>query len=143
MALILTGKAAVPPPGYAVVRHAEAAAIAEASGCACCRVPSDLVTALRQLFLERVRGDTNFAGLVIEGDPALIEPALADPLVAARYEKRSRGLANAISMMRVAEGKVGRFFSSISATVNQPKSWASWSMITSPLSQSASTAMSA
>lgn len=84
LALILTSEAE-PPPGYATVRHAEAAAIAEAGGCACCRVPSNLVTMLRQLFLERVRGETNFAGLVVEGAPALIEPALADPLIAARY----------------------------------------------------------
>jgi hypothetical protein len=58
MALILTSKAAA-PPGYAVIRHAEGAAVAEAGGCACCRVPSDLVTALRQLCLERVRGETH------------------------------------------------------------------------------------
>jgi hypothetical protein len=85
LALILTSEAE-PPPGYAIVRHAEAAAIAEAGGCACCRVPSDLVTMLRRLFLERVRGETSFVGLVVEGAPALIEPALADPLIAARYE---------------------------------------------------------
>jgi hypothetical protein len=84
MALIQTGRAAS-PPGYAVLRHAEAAAIAEAGGCVCCRTPSNLVTLLRQLFLERVRGETNFVGIVIEGPPALIDPALADPLVAARY----------------------------------------------------------
>ena len=85
LALILTSEAK-PPAGYAIVRHAEAAAIAEAGGCACCRVPSDLVTLLRQLFLERVRGETDFAGLVVEGAPALIEPTLADPLIAARYD---------------------------------------------------------
>lgn len=85
LALIMTSDTK-PPPGYAIVRHAEAAAIAEAGGCACCRVPSDLVTMLRRLFLERVRGETHFAGLVVEGAPALIELALADPLIAARYE---------------------------------------------------------
>lgn len=83
--LILTSGTA-PPPGYAAIRHAEAAAVAQHGGCACCRVPSDLVTLLRQLFLERVRGETAFEAVVIAGSPQLAEAALADPLVAARYE---------------------------------------------------------
>jgi hypothetical protein len=83
--LILTGEAA-PPSGYAAIRHAEAAAVAQHGGCACCRVPSDLVTLLRQLFLERVRGETLFDAVVIEGSPQLAEAALSDPLVAARYD---------------------------------------------------------
>lgn len=82
--LILTGDAA-PPSGYAAIRHAEAAAVAQHGGCACCRVPSDLVTLLRRLFLERVRGETAFDAVVIEGSPDLAEAALTDPLVAARY----------------------------------------------------------
>jgi G3E family GTPase len=86
--LILTGDTA-PPPGYAAIRHAEAAAAAQQGGCACCRIPSDLVTLLRQLFLERVRGETAFDAVVIEGAPQLAEAALSDPLVAARYELRS------------------------------------------------------
>src|SRR6266699_3482955 len=47
--LVVTGDTE-PPTGYAAIRHAEAAAIAQHGGCACCRVPSDLVTLLRQLF---------------------------------------------------------------------------------------------
>src|SRR6266446_7199876 len=89
IALILTNKAA-PPEGYAIVRHADAAALAQAGSCACCRAPSDLVTMLRQLFLKRVRGEMAFTGIVVEGTPALIEPALADPLIAARYVRARR-----------------------------------------------------
>jgi len=82
--LILTSDTA-PPIGYAAIRHAEAAAVAQHGGCACCRMPSDLVTLLRRLFLERVRGETAFDAVVIEGSPQLAQAALADPLVAARY----------------------------------------------------------
>ena len=74
-----------PPTGYAAIRHAEAAAVAQHGGCTCCRVPSDLVTLLRQLFLERVRGEIAFDAVVVEGSPELAEAALTDPLVAARY----------------------------------------------------------
>jgi G3E family GTPase len=86
--LILTDNSE-PPPGYAAIRHAEAAAVAQHGGCACCRVPSDLVTLLRQLFLERVRGETIFDAVMIEGSPQLAEAALTDPLVAARYELKA------------------------------------------------------
>ena len=82
--LVLTGNTA-PPAGYVAIRHAEAAAVAQQGGCACCRVPSDLVTLLRRLFLERVRGEMLFDEVVIEGGLSLIEEAMADPLVRARY----------------------------------------------------------
>ena len=82
--LVVTGNVA-PPAGYVAIRHAEAAALAQRGGCACCRVPSDLVTQLRRLFLERVRGETAFDEVVIEGSPSLIDEAMADPLVRARY----------------------------------------------------------
>ncbi|HEX3497740.1 MAG TPA: GTP-binding protein [Stellaceae bacterium] len=82
--LILTGDAA-PPAGYVAIRHAEAAAVAQQGGCACCRAPSDLVTMLRQLFLDRVRGETAFDAVVIEGSENLVATAMEDPLVAARY----------------------------------------------------------
>jgi hypothetical protein len=49
----LTGTAPA-PPGFAVVRHADAAAVAQSGVCSCCRVPSGLTTVLRQLFLDRV-----------------------------------------------------------------------------------------
>jgi G3E family GTPase len=89
--LVVTGDAE-PPVGYGAIRHAEAAAVAQQGGCACCRVPSDLVTLLRKLFLERVRGETVFDAVVIAGSPQLAEAAMTDPLVAARYtlEKSNR-----------------------------------------------------
>lgn len=40
---------------------------------------------LRRLFLERVRGETAFDEVVVEGVRPLIEQAMDDPLVAARY----------------------------------------------------------
>src|SRR4051812_26746699 len=82
--LVLTGDAA-PPAGYVAIRHAEAAAVAQQGGCACCRVPSDLVTLLRQLFLERVGGEIAFDEVVVEGSRTLVAAAMDDPLVAARY----------------------------------------------------------
>lgn len=85
LALIMT-KGDKTPPGYGVLRHAGAAVIAQAGGCVCCRVPSDLVGVLRRLFLERVRGETVFDGVVIDGAANLAAEAMADPLVAARYE---------------------------------------------------------
>jgi G3E family GTPase len=87
LALIMTASGTA-PPGYAVTRHADAAAIAQKGGCACCRVPSDLVSLLRRLFLERVRGETVFDGIVITGPAALAAEAMTDPLVSARYEIR-------------------------------------------------------
>lgn len=87
LALIMTGNGET-PPGYAVLRHAKAAAIAQAGGCPCCRVPSDLVAVLRRLFLDRVRGETVFDGVVIDGPAALAAEAMTDSLVAARYEVR-------------------------------------------------------
>jgi G3E family GTPase len=85
MVLVVTGDT-VPAEGYVAVRHAEAAAIAQHGGCACCRVPSDLVTLLRQLFLERVRGETVFDEVVVAGSLKLAEAVMTDPLIAARYE---------------------------------------------------------
>jgi hypothetical protein len=86
--LVLTGNTA-PPTGYVAIRHAEAAAVAQHGGCACCRVPSDLVTLLRRLFLERVRGEIAFDEVVIEGSRKSVAAAMGDPLVAARYAIRT------------------------------------------------------
>jgi hypothetical protein len=88
MVLVLTGPRPDDAvlPGYAAIRHAAAAAITQAGGCDCCRVPSDLVTLLRQLFIERVRGEIQFDGVVIVGPAGIAEQAMTDPLVAARYE---------------------------------------------------------
>src|SRR5579871_6787375 len=78
----------VAPPGFAIVRHADAAAAAQAGGCACCRVPSGLTQVLRQLFLDRVRGTVAFECVVVAAkDDALVAEAMSDPLVAARYTR--------------------------------------------------------
>jgi G3E family GTPase len=61
------------------------------SGCLCCTVRSDLVTALRDLYLKRVRGEVpEFDRVVIEttglADPApVLHTLMNDPLVAARF----------------------------------------------------------
>jgi len=72
--------------GFAVVRHAAAAAVAQSGSCSCCRVPSGLTAVLRQLFLDRVRGTAAFDRIVVAADDetAILE-AMTDPLVAARY----------------------------------------------------------
>jgi hypothetical protein len=84
MVLILT-RAKVASSGYAFVRHADAAAVAQHGGCPCCRTPSSLVALLRQLFLDRVHGTVAFDGIVVEGNVDLVAQAMSDPLVAARY----------------------------------------------------------
>ena len=90
-ALILTGSAA--PGAFAVVRHAGSAAAAQAGACNCCRVPSDLVTVLRRLIIDRARGDIDISAALIVGEvadlPRLVQDALADPFVAARYVVRA------------------------------------------------------
>ncbi|MGB0696046.1 MAG: CobW family GTP-binding protein [Rhodospirillaceae bacterium] len=61
------------------------------SGCLCCTVRGDMITALRDLFLKRVRGDVpEFQRLVIEttglADPApILHTIMTDPLIGARY----------------------------------------------------------
>ena len=95
-ALILTGALPSLPSGqrgdelrFAVVRHAGRAAAAQVGACSCCRVPSDLVTVLRRLIIERARGEIDIEAVLVaceSGDLARLErDALADPLVAARY----------------------------------------------------------
>jgi hypothetical protein len=77
------------PGAFAVVRHAGSAAAAQAGQCNCCRVPSDLVTVLRRLVIDRARGEINIAAVLVAGEPADLarfeQDALADPFVAARY----------------------------------------------------------
>jgi hypothetical protein len=77
--------------GFALVRHAAAAAVAQSGGCSCCRVPSGLSQVLRQLFLDRVRGSASFDRIVVAADDeAPILEAMSDPLVAARYEYKGK-----------------------------------------------------
>lgn len=86
-ALVLTGGAA--PGTFTVVRHAGSAAAAQAGTCSCCRVPSDVVTVLRRLIIDRARGEIDMSAVLVAGEPAdlprLAQDALADPFVAARY----------------------------------------------------------
>jgi hypothetical protein len=84
-ALVLTTDSGA-PQGFALIRHAAAAAMAQAGSCTCCRVPSGLTQVLRQLFLDRVRGLVEFASVVVVAeDDAMLAEAMSDPLVAARY----------------------------------------------------------
>jgi len=61
------------------------------SGCLCCTVRGDLVTALRDLFIKRVKGEVpEFRRVLIEttglADPApIIHTLMTDPLIGARY----------------------------------------------------------
>ncbi|HKW54604.1 MAG TPA: hypothetical protein VJO12_13005 [Stellaceae bacterium] len=76
-------------PAFAVVRHAGSAAAAQGGQCNCCRVPSDLVTVLRRLVIDRARGEIDITAVLVAGEPADLarfeQDALADPFVAARY----------------------------------------------------------
>ena len=61
------------------------------SGCLCCTVRGDLVTALRDLSIKRVKGDVpEFSRVLIEttglADPApILHTLMTDPLIGARY----------------------------------------------------------
>lgn len=61
------------------------------SGCLCCSIRGDLITALRDIFLKRVRGEIpEFVRAVVEttglADPApIIHTLMTDPLIGARY----------------------------------------------------------
>jgi len=62
------------------------------SGCLCCTVRGDLVTAMRDLFLKRVRGEVpEFQRMIIEttglADPApILHTLMTDPVVSSRYK---------------------------------------------------------
>ena len=83
-ALVLVGPAPA-PAGFALVRHAGAAAAAQAGSCTCCRRPSDLVTALRRLAVERAKGVVEFRRVVVAADRSVLAELARDPFVAARY----------------------------------------------------------
>ncbi len=82
--------------GEAAIDHLLVRQIAEDvvvldSGCLCCTVRGDLVTALRDLFLKRVKGEVSeFRRILVEttglADPApILHTLMADPLIGARY----------------------------------------------------------
>jgi len=76
---------------HLLVRKIDETIILLNSGCLCCSVRGDMITALRDLFLKRVRGEVpQFARAVIEttglADPApIIHTLMGDPLLGARY----------------------------------------------------------
>jgi G3E family GTPase len=76
---------------HALVARASEDVVLLDSGCLCCTVRGDLVTALRDLFLKRVRQQVpEFRRVVIEtsglADPApILQTLMSDPLLSARY----------------------------------------------------------
>lgn len=76
---------------HLLVRAVDEEVMVLESGCICCSVRGDMVTALRDLFLKRIKVDIpEFKRLIIEttglADPApLIHTLVAEPLLAARY----------------------------------------------------------
>lgn len=76
---------------HALVEHVDDDVILLNSGCLCCTVRSDLVTAMRDLWFKRVRGDIpDFGRLVIEttglADPApILHTLMTDALISSRY----------------------------------------------------------
>lgn len=77
---------------HLLVRHLSEDVVVLNSGCLCCSVRGDLVEAMRDLFVKRVKGDVpEFARLMIEttglADPApIIHTLMTDPLIASRYK---------------------------------------------------------
>ncbi len=76
---------------HLLVRKIDETIVLLNSGCLCCSVRGDMITALRDLFLKRVKGDVPpFERAVIEttglADPApIIHTLMSDPLLGARY----------------------------------------------------------
>ncbi len=76
---------------HLLVRKIDEDIVVLSSGCVCCNVRGDLVTALRDLFLKRVRGEVpEFVRVIVEttglADPApIIHTLMTDPLLGARY----------------------------------------------------------
>ncbi len=76
---------------HLLVRRVDEDVVLLNSGCVCCTVRGDLVNALRELFLKRVRGEVpEFTRVVVEttglADPApIIHTLMTDPLLGARY----------------------------------------------------------
>jgi hypothetical protein len=94
-ALVLVGEGAA-PEGFALVRHAGAAAAAQAGTCPCCRRPSDVVTALRRLAIDRASGRVEFARVVVAAPESVLAELAADPFIAARYRLPSAPFGHAI-----------------------------------------------
>jgi len=76
---------------HLLVRKVDETIVMLNSGCLCCSVRGDMITALRDLFLKRVRGEIDeFRRLVIEttglADPApILHTLMSDPLISNHY----------------------------------------------------------
>ncbi|MBI2240622.1 MAG: GTP-binding protein [Magnetospirillum gryphiswaldense] len=76
---------------HLLVKHVAEDIVLLNSGCLCCTVRGDMVDALRDLFLKRVKGEVpEFDRVIIEttglADPApIIHTLMTDPLLASRY----------------------------------------------------------
>ena len=76
---------------HLLVRKIDESVVLLNSGCLCCTIRGDLITALRDLFLKRVRMEVpEFQRVVIEttglADPApILHTLMTDPLIGARY----------------------------------------------------------
>lgn len=76
---------------HLLVQHVAEDIVMLQSGCLCCTVRGDMVDAMRDLFLKRVKGDIpEFNRVVIEttglADPApIIHTLMTDPLLSSRY----------------------------------------------------------
>jgi len=76
---------------HLLVKHVAEDIVLLNSGCLCCTVRGDMVDALRDLFLKRVKGEVpEFGRVIIEttglADPApIIHTLMTDPLLASRY----------------------------------------------------------
>lgn len=76
---------------HLLVRKIDEAVVLLSSGCLCCTIRGDLITALRDLFLKRVRMEVpEFRRVMIEttglADPApILHTLMTDPLIGARY----------------------------------------------------------
>lgn len=76
---------------HLLVKHVAEDIVLLQSGCLCCTVRGDMVDALRDLFVKRVKGEVpDFTRVIIEttglADPApIIHTLMTDPLLASRY----------------------------------------------------------
>lgn len=76
---------------HLLVKHVAEDIVLLQSGCLCCTVRGDMVDALRDLFVKRVKGEVpDFSRVIIEttglADPApIIHTLMTDPLLASRY----------------------------------------------------------
>jgi len=76
---------------HLLVRHVDEDVVVLSSGCVCCTIRGELVTALRDLFIKRVKGEVpEFIRVMIEttglADPApIIHTLMADPMVSEHY----------------------------------------------------------